>query len=188
MTPRIVGRTLLAGRASDGQTTPCVTRDQRGPFHGHRDLLDVDHVRYVVAPATSGGWYKQGEGPRAADRMRKRVSAILLRESSVVLDPDQRRVVERTVADHCAVRGWTLHGVNCRTNHVHVAVTAPNRSIELPHEQFKAWCTRKLESQGRTTDPGAPARENWWTDRGWDEYLDDEPSLAEVIAYISERQ
>ncbi len=37
-------------------------------------------------------------------------------------------------------------------------------------------------------DPGATARENWWTDRGWDEYIDDDSSLAEVIEYIIESQ
>jgi hypothetical protein len=31
-------------------------------------------------------------------------------------------------------------------------------------------------------------RENWWTERGWDEYIDDEDSLAEVIAYVRDGQ
>ncbi len=139
-------------------------------------------------PGDERGWYKQGEGPQAANRMRMRVSAILLRESCVLLDPAQRQLVEQTVIDHCAIRGWSLHAINCRTNHVHVALTAPDRSIELPREQFKAWCTRKLETRRRTTDPNATVRQNWWTDRGWDEYLDDDDALAEVIAYICERQ
>ncbi len=139
-------------------------------------------------PGDERGWYKRGEGPRAADRMQKCVSAILLREDCIVLDPEQRQIVERTVAEHCAIRGWTLHAVNCRTNHVHVAVTAPNRPIGLPREQFKAWCTRKLEQHMIAVDPGATARANWWTDRGWDEYIDDDSSLAVVIESIIERQ
>jgi hypothetical protein len=31
-------------------------------------------------------------------------------------------------------------------------------------------------------------RENWWTERGWDEYIDDEKSLIEVVGYVSEGQ
>jgi len=83
-----------------------------------------------------------------------------------------------------------LHAVNCRTNHVHVVVTAPDRAIEIPREQFKAWCTRKLKEREllRRGDPRAALREKWWTERGWDEYIDDEDSLAEVMAYVLEGQ
>jgi REP element-mobilizing transposase RayT len=107
-------------------------------------------------------------------------------ESAVTLEPDQRRLVEETIAAHCAVRAWTLHSVNCRSNHVHVVVTAPGRLIELPRKQFKAWCTRRLKehAQARSAAP----RENWWTERGWDEYIDDEEGLADVNTYVLDGQ
>ena len=75
-----------------------------------------------------------------------------------------------------------LHAVNCRSNHVHVVVAAPGRRIEVPREQFKAWCTRRLRERSPTV------RKHWWTDRGWDEYIDDEDALAAVIAYVREGQ
>src|SRR5262249_54587836 len=103
---------------------------------------------------------------------------------ALTLDPEQRRLVEKTITEHCAIRKWALHSVNCRSNHVHVAVTAPGRKIEVPREQFKAWCTRRLKEQSR-----APVlRDNWWTDRGWDEYIDDEEGLFNVNVYVLDGQ
>lgn len=127
-------------------------------------------------PGDPRGWYQSGRGLREPDAARRFEAALLMTTTAVVLDPDQRRLVERTVADHCAVRGWVLHAVNCRSNHVHVVVTAPDRAIELPREQFKSWCTRRLAER-------QPNRRTWWTERGWDEYIDDDEALAAVIAY-----
>lgn len=137
-------------------------------------------------PGDSRGWYRRGAGFQDADPTRRFDALVTMMETAVVLDPDQRRLVERTVADHCAIRNWFLHAVNCRTNHVHVVVTAPGRPIGLPREQFKSWCTRRLKERER---PGPEAaRENWWTERGWDEYIDDETALADVIGYVHDGQ
>src|SRR2546428_39717 len=116
------------------------------------------------------GWYQAGRGLREPDAIRRLEAMLRMTESALTLDVDQRRIVEKTITDHCAIRKWLLHAVNCRSNHVHVVVTAPGRPIELPREQFKAWCTRKLNehARSRTSNP----REQWWTERGWDEYID----------------
>jgi REP element-mobilizing transposase RayT len=118
--------------------------------------------------------------------MRRLEAMLLMTESAFTLDPDQRRIVEQTIADHCAIRKWHLHAANCRSNHVHVVVTAPGRPIELPREQLKAWCTRRLKE--REGGPTSLLRENWWTERGWDEYIDDVEALALVIAYVRDGQ
>ncbi len=136
-------------------------------------------------PGDERGWYKHGEGVRDPDQLRKFAVSLLMNERAISLDLDQRRIVEETIVEHCTIRNWVLHAVNCRTNHVHAVVTAPNRDIEVPREQFKAWCTRKLKLR---ENPMCPIRENWWTDRGWDEYIDDDASLAGVIEYVMERQ
>src|SRR5215218_8467152 len=130
----------------------------------------------------SRGWYRRGDGFRAPDPTLELHTQVGLVEPAVVLDSDQRRLVEQTIADHCAIRGWLLHAVNCRSNHVHVVVTAPGRPIELPREQFKYWCTRRLKGREQSS------RANWWTERGWDEYIDDDDSLANVVAYVHDGQ
>lgn len=133
-------------------------------------------------PGDPRGWYQRGGGFRDPNSTRQLDAILVMSEAVVVLDPDQRRIVEKTVADHCAIRKCLLHAVNCRSNHVHVVVTAPGRSIEVPREQFKYWCTRRLKERAGVV------RENWWTERGWDEYIDDDTALAEVIAYVIEGQ
>jgi hypothetical protein len=60
--------------------------------------------------------------------------------------------------------------------------------IELPREQFKAWCTRRLCQSVRERGEGTTTRKKWWTERGWDEYIDTEEALAKVVAYIIEGQ
>jgi len=133
-------------------------------------------------PGDERGWFHSGIGLQLSDRIRQYESALMMREDAIVLDPEQRIIVERTVAEHCAIRKWNLHAVHCRTNHVHAVVTAPGSGIAILREQFKAWCTRKLKEQ---SDSG---RKNWWTERGWDEYIDDDAALAEVIEYVRDRQ
>ena len=137
-------------------------------------------------PGDLRGWYQRGRGLQEPDALRRLEAMLRMTESAITLDPEQRRLVEDTIAAHCAIRKWDLHSVNCRSNHVHVVVTAPGRAIELPREQFKAWCTRRLkeQAQARSSSP----RETWWTERGWDEYIDDEECLANVNVYVLDGQ
>jgi REP element-mobilizing transposase RayT len=136
-------------------------------------------------PGDPRGWYQHGRGLQEPDALRRLEAMLRMTEAALTLDPDQRRLVEETIAAHCGVRAWTLHAVNCRSNHVHAVVTAPARPIELPREQFKAWCTRRLKERERAR---AAVREHWWTERGWDEYIDDEDALAAVNAYVLDGQ
>jgi REP element-mobilizing transposase RayT len=113
----------------------------------------------------------------------------LMTEPALTLDAEQRRVVEDTVADHCRIRGWHLHVVNCRTQHVHVVVTAPGRDPKGVMDQFKAWCTRRLKEQERSRRPTCRAlRQSWWTQGGSKRRLSDEKSLEEAIQYLREEQ
>jgi len=127
------------------------------------------------------GWFKRSRGLQSADALRTLEATLRMTDDAATLDGVQRSIVEATIAAHCVFRGWTLHAVNCRSNHVHVVVTAPDRAREVPREQFKAWCSRKLSEAAFT-------RANWWSERGWDVYLDDEGALAVVSDYVRERQ
>lgn len=141
-------------------------------------------------PGDQRGWFKRGEGVQAGSPLREIAAMLRMTEGALTLDPEQRRVVEKTIAEHCAIRQWTLHAVNCRTNHVHAVVTALVHDITMPREQFKAWCTRKLKERERLLAPERrnAVRENWWTERGWDEYIDAEEALADVIGYVRDEQ
>jgi REP element-mobilizing transposase RayT len=114
-------------------------------------------------------------------------------ESAVLLSEEQRAIVEQTVRDHCRIRGWVLHAVNARTNHVHVIVTA-DRDADEVMKQFKAWCSRKLSDADVSTQrkqvPVAKkaGRRHWFTEGGDKELIDSEEYLANAIKYVLEGQ
>ena len=137
-------------------------------------------------PGDERGWFELDRGAQAPDLMRRFQSLLLQTDDAILLDSRQRMLVETTITAHCTLRGWQLHAVNCRTNHVHVIVTAPGRDIVTPREQFKSWCTRKLKELDRLTN--RKPRENWWTERGWDIFLDDDRALFDAITYVREGQ
>jgi REP element-mobilizing transposase RayT len=102
-----------------------------------------------------------------------------------LLSDEQRRLFEATIAKHCAIRGWHLHVVNCRTNHVHAVVTA-QAPPEVVRDQFKAWCTRRLKEQ--RTNNIVPVRTHWWTEGGSERWLNDTDSLLAAIQYARDLQ
>ena len=140
-------------------------------------------------PGDERGWVAKPGQFRAPDVKRKDAAQRLMTEPALTLSPEQRCLVEDTIADHCRIRGWHLHAVNCRTQHVHVVVTAPKRKPEVIMDQFKAWCTRRLKERQQARHPLHRAvRQNWWTQRGSKRWLNDEKSLEEAIRYVMEEQ
>ena len=122
------------------------------------------------------------------DPIRKQEAEARMTEDACILDPEQRRLVEQSIADHCRIRGWQLHAVNCRSNHLHVVVTA-DRDPEIVREQFKAWCTRKLKERERSRgDAATVVRQKWWAERGSDGSIGDENSLEAAIRYVLDGQ
>jgi len=139
-------------------------------------------------PGDERGWTKWQKGekvpqPLLADWCRDQMT-----ESPIILDEQQRLIVENTVGRHCNIRGWHLHGMNCRSNHCHVVVTAPSHDGEVVRDQFKSWCTRKLKEAVGREPSGDKVREQWWTRKGSVRYLFDEDSLEAAIRYTLEAQ
>jgi REP element-mobilizing transposase RayT len=104
-----------------------------------------------------------------------------LREQPHRLSPEQRCLVEQTIRDHCCIRAWTLHAVNARTTHVHVVVTATDVTPETVMEQFKAWCSRRLNERCK-------GRRKWWTEHGSTLWINDEASFVKAVDYVLNRQ
>jgi REP element-mobilizing transposase RayT len=161
------------------------------------DIPMADPLAYFLTWTTYGtwlpgderGWFEKPGQFRPPDPQRKAAAEALMAEEPCVLDAEQRRLVEQTIAKHCALRGWHLHVVNCRTNHVHVVVTA-NARPEVVRDQFKAWCTRHLKELQRKTsaDASLRVRVHWWTERGSERSLNDRNSLTEAIQYVRDYQ
>jgi hypothetical protein len=159
------------------------------------DVPMADALAYFLTWTTYGtwlpgderGWVEKPGQFRAPNPGLEAAARSLLKEAPCVLDPEQRRLVEQTIAKHCASRGWHLHVVNCRTMHGHVVVTAA-ADPKVVRDQFKAWCTRHLKELQRATNPDRAVRVNWWTEGGSTRWLWDEDSLADVIRYVRDCQ
>ena len=143
-------------------------------------------------PGDARGWVQWGEwGVQPPDPERERDARERMAESTVVLTEAQRALalVEQTIRDHCRIRGWQLHAVNARTNHVHIVVTA-DRDPDDVMNQFKAWCSRKLSDAAGLVGAVATkaGRRRWFTEGGDKELIDSEEYLANAIKYVLERQ
>jgi REP element-mobilizing transposase RayT len=101
-----------------------------------------------------------------------------------LLDDQGRVIVERVTREHAAIRGWDIHAINVRTNHVHVVVNCKGtHTPEVAMQQFKSWATRRLVEAG-LADKG----QDLWTDHGSTRYLNDATSLMSAIEYVQNRQ
>jgi REP element-mobilizing transposase RayT len=141
-------------------------------------------------PGDRRGWVQKGTlGIQNPDLEREAQARAAMVEPAVVLTKEQRELAENTIRDHCRIRGWTLHAVNARTNHVHVVVTA-ERDPEEIMDQFKAWCSRKLSDQAGLTKVVAKkaGRRRWFTEGGDKKRLEDEEALQNAIRYVLEGQ
>ena len=133
-------------------------------------------------PGDVRGWVEYRRGWQLPDPIREREANARMTENACFLTSLQRQAVEVQIAETCAHRGWTLHAVNCRSNHVHVVVTADVANPKKVRVGLKAWATRILKER---FDSG---RENWWAERGSIRFLNNEDDLDAAILYVRDGQ
>ena len=133
-------------------------------------------------PGDGRGWVERDHGIQLPDLPLELEAAARMSEDACRLGSAERRLVERTIDEHCRLRDWELYAVNCRSNHVHVVVAAGPHPDEV-RRQLKAWTARKL---GGRLQSGA--RRKWWGERGSRRYLNDSASLEAAILYVLEGQ
>jgi REP element-mobilizing transposase RayT len=133
-------------------------------------------------PGDERGWVERRGGWREPDLMLELDAAGRMTETACLLDADARRTVEEQIAETCAWRGWTLLAVNCRSNHVHAVVSAPESTPDKVRSDLKAWSARRLKERH-----GA-SRTQWWSDRGSVRSLFDDAALEGAILYTREGQ
>ena len=104
------------------------------------------------------------------------------KQSPVILNWKQRKLIEQTISDVCGYNRWILHAVNARMEHVHVVLTAIKQPDAVMNS-LKAWCTRKLRENQLLSDKIKP-----WSRHGSTRYLWEENALHDVCRYVSEFQ
>ena len=157
--------------------------------------MHTDPVAYFITWTCYGTWLPGDDrGSTRSNRENLPPRPLLndccrdqMKESVVKLSVQQRIIVEQTIRDHTEHRDWQLHVANCRSNHCHVVVTAPNHSPTIVRDQLKSWCTRRLkESQRQNNVP--VIRQRWWTRGGSSQMVFCDDSLARVVQYVREAQ
>ncbi len=133
-------------------------------------------------PGDSRGWVEYRHGWQLPDPVREVEAAANMMADACRLTEKQREAVEVQIGETCCHRGWHLHVVNCRSNHVHVVVSAPNTRPRKIRTDLKAWATRCLKEQF------VAERENWWAERGSIRFLFDDIGLEAAVVYVAEGQ
>ena len=103
-------------------------------------------------------------------------------ERETILSESQRKVIEEAIAEVCRHRGYLLHAVNARTNHIHAVVSAqmkPERIIDA----FKSYATRRLRKNGLV-----PRSQKVWSRGRSREYLWKPRSVERAVDYVLNRQ
>ncbi len=136
-------------------------------------------------PGDSRGWTDGAGSMHTAAPQLARAAQRAMNGPAIGLSVSQRRRVEQSIVQHAAVRGWTLHAVQCRTTHVHVVVTATGVAPETIMAQFKAWGTRALNAM---RDRQSESHGRVWTRGGSMRRIYDDEGLAAVVVYVVECQ
>ena len=150
-----------------------------------------DPLAYFLTWTTYGTWL-HGDRRGSVDRMNachgmeyhapahvwRRDSKARLKHPVKVLSDGERELVEAAIRDHCAFRDWRLIAVNCRSNHVHVIVTATGIPPERVMMQLKAYATRALRGHTEANTGRV------WTRGGSTRYIQSEASLDSAVQYV----
>ena len=139
-------------------------------LHGDpRGTVDRDHNQF-------GAEFLDANPTRMASESKR------LSRPPFVLNPEQRTITESTIRSVCEYRGWTLHAIAVRTNHVHAVVSA-NQTPEKAMENFKTYATRRLREAGLIGP-----EDRIWTRHGSTIYLWNENAVADAVTYVTEYQ
>ena len=133
-------------------------------------------------PGDARGWVEYQHGWQLPDPIRELESMALMTEDACRLNEEQREAVEAQLAETCGYRHWHLHAANCRSNHVHVVVSAGATKPKKIRTDLKAWATRRLKKHFDAT------RENWWAERGSIRFLNSDKNLEAAIVYVLDAQ
>jgi REP element-mobilizing transposase RayT len=100
----------------------------------------------------------------------------------IMMSAAMQAVVDATIREVAAHRGWELLVLSVRTNHVHVVVESNDKPEKVMNE-FKAWSTRRLREAGLTS-PQSPV----WSRHGSTRYLWNDCAITEASRYVAESQ
>ena len=144
-------------------------------------------------PGDVRGWKKWKQGEQQPQPVLEDWCKERMKEKAVLLDERHRESVEDVIRKHSQIRGWELHAVSVRSNHVHIVVTVVPKtgnndyrvadSIKRVRDELKANATRVVR---RCENPVTNAKV--WTKGGDIQFIDTDDDLEQVVIYVWEAQ
>jgi hypothetical protein len=136
-------------------------------------------------PGDERGWVEKPDHFREPYGKLKQAARQRMTELEFTLSAEQRAITENTIAEHCRIRSWHLHAVNCRAQYAQGYVLSPLRggNAQLQKSQAKSSGSKAQAIESPTL---AKVRQKWWTQRGSKRWLYDEASLEAAIRYSNE--
>ena len=134
-------------------------------------------------PGDARGWRKWKRGEQQPQPLLEDWCKNRMKEKPVILDAQHREAIEEVIGEHARHRGWKLHAVSVRSNHVHVVVTVvpkiikTNRAgdgIKRVRDELKANATRVLRQLETPM-----ANDKVWTKGGDVQIIDAEDDLVQ---------
>lgn len=116
------------------------------------------------------------------DPEREQREASNLKGEPFVVRKAALQLVAGTLTEVAAFKQWPLHGLNVRSNHVHLAISSPE-SPERVMNTLKAWATRRLREAGLV----GPSQ-RVWTRHGSTRRLWKESDVLDALLYVIEGQ
>jgi REP element-mobilizing transposase RayT len=189
---------LPNGRGSDHvarSAPPHPVYNTRGQFRIGGGLHMGEPLGYLLTWTCYGTWL-HGDERGSVDRLHNAVDApgvtpnvqrralelSRCEHAPVHLDAAQRAAVQAAIVQVCTYRGWTLHELNVRSNHVHAVVSAPV-SPERVANDFKAYSTRRLRAENLIGPDVEP-----WTRGCSRRYLWKPEQVAAACRYVLDGQ
>jgi REP element-mobilizing transposase RayT len=134
-------------------------------LHGDpRGTVDREHNTFEQPPLEPDPWRQQRERR-------------LMHWPPLTFDRPMRATIEAAFAEVCGFRGWTLHACHCRTNHIHLVVTAAAPTSKVLHD-LKAIATRRLR-EAKLIEGKRPV----WAEHGSTVFLWNEEDLFAASNY-----
>ena len=147
-------------------------------------------LAYFITFTTYGTWL-HGQSPGSVDGQHNQVGAPFIEpnpkrrlanrqqmtQEPYLLDAARRKIVCEAIIEECRFRGWTLHALHVRSNHVHVVVTS-EPDPEFVMRACKANASKRLNQAGMEN-----AERKRWTAHGSTRYLWNEEMVAEKVYY-----
>ena len=137
-------------------------RERRGSYERNRD----DGKTYWLEPNLE----------------REQLEASELRHEPFVLDRAARESVARTIGEVASFKQWVLHGLNVRSNHVHLVISS-TEPPERVMNALKSWATRRLREAGLVD-----RHHRVWTRHGSTRRLWKESDVVSVLTYVIDGQ